>query len=575
MALNKLAFVIMPIKRPGTEEHQHFRALYDEVLKPTLESAGFVVQRADDIQKAGAISRDIILHLAEADLVVADLTDLNPNVYYELGVRHALRGTGTVMVLDELRTTDIPFDLSAYRVIKFKGELFGIGRLRSELLTYANQLDVAVAETRRDNPVHDWLPVLPINSLEAASGTTEGKLREQLATANDIIRQYEKMAGTLPGQTKSSEKSPLEIIMAARQDAEDGNLASDMIESARLSVDRRDRKGFLSIVQRLVERPSFEIDAQEYALLSSMATHVGTGQDVANAILTLGLTLHPHSIELRTRKLSQLAHSTDGNDRKRAREELARFIGIEITPTEVSVPDEIVDDETLRLLGIMLDTYHTEGLHIEGLRIVEAFSKKFPNSSVVCRNMGRALRRSGDIQNCWAWYKRAILTPDATDIAAVWYGSSLHNERRNVDALEAFLVGAKLDPNDGTNFAHVADELSYAWVQKVTKNSKGRQIPEGVDIRAELRQFVLAAFSCRSIDADCISQCRTAAERAEIDISDLEHALSNSFSFEPSTGQQAQTLNSTRRLSLADRVQIVTNLYQRLGSEVTLPEQAG
>jgi hypothetical protein len=123
--------------------------------------------------------------------------------------------------------------------------------------------------------------------------------------------------------------------------------------------------------------------------------------------------------------------------------------------------------------------------------------------------------------------------------------------------------------------AHVADELSYAWVQKVTKNSKGRQIPEGVDIRAELRQFVLAAFSCRSIDADCISQCRTAAERAEIDISDLEHALSNSFSFEPSTGQQAQTLNSTRRLSLADRVQIVTNLYQRLGSEVTLPEQAG
>jgi len=128
MSTKRNAFVVMPIKKAGSPEYEHFRALFDEILKPTLEAAGFSTQRADDVQKTGAITKDIILRLAEADLVVADLTDLNPNVFYELGVRHALRGFGTVMILDELRTTDVPFDLSAYRVIKFGPSGFSMGR---------------------------------------------------------------------------------------------------------------------------------------------------------------------------------------------------------------------------------------------------------------------------------------------------------------------------------------------------------------------------------------------------------------------------------------------------------------
>src|ERR1035437_2086613 len=132
---NKVCFVIMPIRHEGTTDYDHFRALYNE-LSPPIANRGYRVVRADDIQRGGAITKDILLALAQADLVVADLTDLNPNVFYELGVRHSLRGKGTVLIVDEVRTPDVPFDLGAYRVIKFRAELTGLAKLRAALDSY-------------------------------------------------------------------------------------------------------------------------------------------------------------------------------------------------------------------------------------------------------------------------------------------------------------------------------------------------------------------------------------------------------------------------------------------------------
>src|ERR1017187_5104350 len=103
MATEKHCFIIMPIAKDGSEEHSYYKALYDE-LKFAIAPLGFSVTRADEVPKSGAITKDVIIRLAKADLVVADLTNVNPNVFYELGVRHSLRAQGTVMILDESRT---------------------------------------------------------------------------------------------------------------------------------------------------------------------------------------------------------------------------------------------------------------------------------------------------------------------------------------------------------------------------------------------------------------------------------------------------------------------------------------
>lgn len=113
------AFVAMPFgTKPGADGTPiHFNRVYDELLRPALEAAGCEVFRADEEQRAGDIRTDMFQELLVADLVLADLTIDNPNVWYELGVRHALRARGVVLVQGP-RTTS-PFDIYTDRKIRY------------------------------------------------------------------------------------------------------------------------------------------------------------------------------------------------------------------------------------------------------------------------------------------------------------------------------------------------------------------------------------------------------------------------------------------------------------------------
>jgi len=94
------AFVAMPFgTKPGPDgKPVDFNRVYSELIRPALESAGLTAFRADEETRPGDIRVDMFQELLIADLVVVDLTIDNPNVWYELGVRHALRARGVVLI---------------------------------------------------------------------------------------------------------------------------------------------------------------------------------------------------------------------------------------------------------------------------------------------------------------------------------------------------------------------------------------------------------------------------------------------------------------------------------------------
>jgi len=116
------AFVAMPFgTKPGADGTPiDFNRVYEELLKPALQDAGCEVFRADEEQRAGDIRTDMFQELLVADLVVADLTLDNPNVWYELGVRHALRARGVLLVQGPRATS--PFDIYTDRKLRYRLE---------------------------------------------------------------------------------------------------------------------------------------------------------------------------------------------------------------------------------------------------------------------------------------------------------------------------------------------------------------------------------------------------------------------------------------------------------------------
>jgi tetratricopeptide (TPR) repeat protein len=153
------AFVVMPF---GEKEGIDFNRVYAEFIKPALESADLEVFRADEEIRAGDIRSDMFQQLLIADLVVADLSIDNANVWYELGVRHALKSRGVIHI--KCRRDHMPFDVYTDRSLRYRikhgvPDLAFLEEDRRLLAKFASETMAAWHE-RKVSPVYHLLPFL-------------------------------------------------------------------------------------------------------------------------------------------------------------------------------------------------------------------------------------------------------------------------------------------------------------------------------------------------------------------------------------------------------------------------------
>jgi len=141
-----------------------FQPIYEQLIRPALEEAGYEVNRADSFFGQENILRDIVRGIADASLVVAELTTLNANVLYELGLCHGLK-IPTVLIAQSI--DEIPFDLRSYRTLIYSTNFDQVGKLKQSLL------EIAVRHQKKEikfgSPVTDFLPT------EAADGVVGSK----------------------------------------------------------------------------------------------------------------------------------------------------------------------------------------------------------------------------------------------------------------------------------------------------------------------------------------------------------------------------------------------------------------
>src|SRR5208337_2170558 len=205
VAAKKLCFVVGPIGDEGTDTRDHADWLLDGIIRPVMATFhDFHVKRADHEARPGLIDVQMINDLLNAELVIADLSLLNPNAFYEIGIRHM---TQKPIIHMQLATERTPFDVSLYRAIKFLRARFkDIEKAKEDLRLFVRA--VLAPDYQPENPVSNAIGRLKLEQ----SATPEMRvimeeieqLKNELNTVRVLALSNYSTPGLTPGGAASS-----------------------------------------------------------------------------------------------------------------------------------------------------------------------------------------------------------------------------------------------------------------------------------------------------------------------------------------------------------------------------------
>jgi hypothetical protein len=161
-----ICFVLMPISDVHGYDAGHFARVYEHLLKPAIIAAGYTPVRADDAVKTDYIVVGIIQKIVESEMVICDFSARNPNVMYELGIRHAFNKP--VALIKDSRTEKV-FDIQGLRHTEYD-ESLRIDSVQKDIA----RISAAISETAKAGPegMNSVVQLAGIKAAEVPAGQT-------------------------------------------------------------------------------------------------------------------------------------------------------------------------------------------------------------------------------------------------------------------------------------------------------------------------------------------------------------------------------------------------------------------
>ncbi|KZF04788.1 hypothetical protein A2J03_25700 [Rhodococcus sp. EPR-157] len=184
-APSKTCFIVCPIGDNNSEIRKFSNQVKTHIIDVALTPLGYETTRADVIDKSGNITTQIVNQLIEADLVIADLTGHNPNVFYELAIRHAFAKPFIHLMQDG---ESIPFDVAQYRTVflDYK-DLDSAAAARSQITEMTKDIEAEQAAGRTvETPV-----VHAVN--RQALGASSNPEQQEIAQIGETVERVERL----------------------------------------------------------------------------------------------------------------------------------------------------------------------------------------------------------------------------------------------------------------------------------------------------------------------------------------------------------------------------------------------
>lgn len=233
----KNCFVISPIGEEDSDVRKRSDQILKHIIRPAINEYDYKAVRADEIDKPGIITSQVIQHVVNDPLVIADLTGRNPNVYYELAIRHAIRKPLVQLIQKGER---IPFDVAGTRTIQV--DHHDLDSVESAKQDIKSQIDsIEENELDLETPIS---VSLDLHLLRQSENPEERSLADIMSSISDIRNSITSLEDNIDASKNDSEKESIH---------NDINEIKDIIDTKMSNVDiRRDKRYDARVIRQYV-----------------------------------------------------------------------------------------------------------------------------------------------------------------------------------------------------------------------------------------------------------------------------------------------------------------------------------
>ena len=500
----RVCYAIMPYGGDDENLKGRFNMVYQLFMMIPAGEEGFILQREDFNPQSGTITQNIVRHLAEDDLVIADLSNHNWNVAYELGIRHTLMKGRTVLLCDE--KSDLKFDIRGFNVIRYNGDnpsvnMFEIQRKVREAIS-----DRVKSPVKADNIVHEtfsfpfdrMIDCMGFNGTETEQQLL--KLRNDYAALMDSYSELKKQLEDIENNGES--RIPRQNNIAKRIASAFGSMeySGDKVVLQIREETTKSTPDYTRI-QSILEKALTEGYITEANFRAMYRIFIDMPQ-LRNLILEVAAERYPESLDFKSYLAS--AYSENYLTREKAIQYADEILQIsEIDGKRVSKCKKIDDDQ----LSACLSAYTKVKRYDVLVEVLPILLQKLPeHREKLLRNLAVVYREMGENEKEEMTIKDLIQEFPMHDINH--YIASTYYRRREDNLFQAYchlLLAAALDINDPDYPCSIAglimDERFYIDIHGSEKRLRGKE-----DCARVVMPFLMHALQNSSTN-QCIQQC--------------------------------------------------------------------
>lgn len=204
MSDTKECFFISPIGDRGSDTRERSDNVLEYIIEEVLTDYEYSVTRADQMDQPGSITNQVIEKTVESELVIADLTGHNPNVFYELAVRHAT-GKPYIQLIDV--SESIPFDIADLRTVQYGLEVDEAQQARDELRAQLDTMEDG--DTEFDNPISKSAEM---RSLRKSDNPTDQNIAEIMNAISELSYKMNNIEEQVNQDRRSGQQGIAEFV---------------------------------------------------------------------------------------------------------------------------------------------------------------------------------------------------------------------------------------------------------------------------------------------------------------------------------------------------------------------------